>query len=40
MAVDLHDRVIEIDERQVVDPGEQRRLLRERCDEPGRDRAR
>ena len=38
MAVDLHDRVVEIDQRQVVDSGEQRRLLRERCEEPGRDR--
>jgi hypothetical protein len=29
---------VEIDQRQVVDPGEQRRLRGERCDEPGRDR--
>ena len=40
MAMDLDDRVIEVDQCQVVDPGEQRRLLRERGKEPGRDRAR
>ena len=38
MAMDLDDRVVEVDQCQVVDPGEQRRLLRERGKEPGRDR--
>jgi hypothetical protein len=28
---------VEVDQCQVVDPGEQRCLLRERCDELGRD---
>ena len=37
MAVDLHDGVVEVDQCQVVDPGEQRRLRGERGKEPGRD---
>jgi hypothetical protein len=40
MAMDLDDRVVEVDQCQVVDPGEQRRLLGERGEEPGRDCAR
>ncbi len=34
MAVDLHDGVVEVDQCQVVDPGEQRRLRGERGEEP------
>ncbi len=36
--MDLDDRVVEVDQREVVDPGEQRCLLGERGEEPGRDR--
>ena len=35
--MDLHDGVVEIDQCEFVDPGEQRRLRGERGKEPGRD---
>jgi hypothetical protein len=32
--MDLHDGVVEVDEREAVDPGEQRRLLRDLGEKP------